>query len=257
MAAPVFFIDPATEASVDASVSVTGDEARHAAQVTRLRPGEPVDLVDGEGRRVRCAVTAVTRDRVDALVEAIEIEPEPVPRVIVIQALAKGDRGERAVEAMTEVGVDVIVPWQADHCVTRWSGERADRGVAKWRSTARTSTKQARRARVPAVADLHSTRDLAPWLASAALAIALDESADAPVARMDVPEAGDIVLVVGPEGGLSDAEMAWLIDHGATPGMLGPTVLRTSTAGPVGAATVLSRTARWGAGARSPRGMSG
>lgn len=247
MAAPVFFVAPGTEPGIDGIVSLTGDEARHASQVARLRAGERVDLVDGEGRRLEGAVRSASRDRLDVAVDRVVDEPDPAPRVVVVQALAKGDRGEQAVAAMTEVGVDAIVPWAAEHCVTRWTGERAQRGVDKWRATARASSKQARRSRVPEVLPLHSTADLAGRLGDAALVICLDESADEPLSGLRIPDSGDIVLVVGPEGGLSDAERMHLSGIGARSARLGPTILRTSTAGPVGAAVVLARTPRWGA----------
>lgn len=247
MAAPVFFVDPGNEPDTDGVVSVTGDEARHASQVVRLRTGERVDLVDGEGRRFEGTVRSASRDRLDVAVDRIVDESEPAPRVVVVQALAKGDRGEQAVAAMTEVGVDVIIPWSAEHSISRWSGERAQRGVDKWRATARASAKQARRSRVPDVLPLHSTADLDARLADAALIISLDESAREPLAGIDIPDSGDVVLVVGPEGGLSGAERERLAGLGARLARLGPTVLRTSTAGPVGAAVVLARTPRWGA----------
>lgn len=247
MAAPVFFVDPGNEPVADGVVCITGDEARHASQVVRLRAGERVDLVDGVGRRFEGTVRSASRDRVEVAVDRVVDEPEPAPRIVVVQALAKGDRGEQAVAAMTEVGVDVIVPWSAEHCITRWSGERAQRGADKWRATARASAKQARRSRVPDVLPVHATADLDARLADAALVICLDESAHEPLASIDIPDTGDVVLIVGPEGGLSDAERAHLTGCGARLARLGSTVLRTSTAGPVGAAVVLARTPRWGA----------
>jgi 16S rRNA (uracil1498-N3)-methyltransferase len=247
MAAPVFFIDPAIEPDEAGIVYVVGDEARHAAQVVRLRTGERVDLVDGDGRRLEGTVRTASRDRLEVVIDRVVHEAAPAPRVVVVQALAKGDRGEQAVAAMTEVGVDVIVPWSAEHCVTRWSGERAQRGVDKWRATARASAKQSRRTRVPEVQRVHTTAELDPWISEAALVLCLDESAHEPLAGMAIPDRGDIVLVVGPEGGVSGAEREYLVGRGARLARLGPTVLRTSTAGPVGAAVVLARTSRWGA----------
>ena len=247
MAPAVYYIDPSDAPDGDGMIALTGDEARHAAQVARVRVGETVDLVDGQGRRLAGEVTAVARDRVDVRIDHVTTEVAPSPRVVVVQALAKGDRGEQAVAAMTEVGVDVIVPWAAEHCVTRWVGERAERGVAKWRTSARAAAKQARRSRVPDVLDLYSTGDVESLVADADLALSLDESADEPLAGVSVPHDGTIVLVVGPEGGFSEAERARLRDAGARPTRLGPSVLRTSTAGPVGAAVALSRTPRWGA----------
>lgn len=245
MAPPVFLIDPALEPDAQHRAALTGSEARHAAQVMRLRVGEQIHLVDGDGRRLEGVVCSVSRDAVEVSVERVVIEPEPRPRIVVVQALAKGDRGEQAVAAMTEVGVDVIVPWSAEHCVTRWVGDRAQRGIDKWRATARASAKQARRSRIPRVEALHATDDLARMIGESALAVCLDESASATVSDLPIPESGDIVLVVGPEGGLSDSERARLVDLGAQRARLGPSVLRTSTAGPVAAAVILSRTSRW------------
>jgi 16S rRNA (uracil1498-N3)-methyltransferase len=130
MAAPVFFIDPGSAPDSEGIVCVRGEEARHATQVMRLRAGERVDLVDGEGRRLEGTVRSVSRDQLDVAIARITEDPDPAPRIIVIQALAKGDRGEQAVAAMTEVGVDEIVPWSAEHCITRWTGDRAQRLIA-------------------------------------------------------------------------------------------------------------------------------
>ncbi len=247
MAPPVFLVDSRPEPDALGTFTVTGDEARHAARVVRIRPGESVHVVDGMGRRLEGTVDSVARDEVRIAVDRVVDEPDPQPRIVVVQALAKGDRGEQAVAAMTEVGVDVIIPWSAEHCVVRWSGERADRGVEKWRSTARASAKQSRRARLPRVESLQCTADLAPWITAAALAVCLDESASQSLGGLDIPDTGDITLIVGPEGGLSDAERDCFVGLGAGLTRLGPTVLRTSTAGPVAAGIVLSRTSRWGA----------
>jgi 16S rRNA (uracil1498-N3)-methyltransferase len=246
MAAPVFFIDPSDVVDVGGTLIVTGPEGHHAAQVTRLRVGEAVELVDGVGRRVAGQVSGVAKDRIDVSVASVAWEAEPDPRIIVVQALPKGDRAERAVELMTEVGVDVIVPWSADHCVVRWTKERSDKGLAKWRQAARASAKQSRRARVPLVTHLHITEDLERLMAEASLSVILDEGAAEAFVDIAIPSRGDIVLVVGPEGGMSERERAQLVAGGAIAARLGPTVLRTSTAGAVAAAVVASRTPLWG-----------
>src|SRR5207249_3264670 len=113
----------ATDLSAD-RVVLDGPEGRHAATVRRIRVGEQVDLVDGLGTRVTGAVSAATKDTLTVEVTRRVVEPRPEPRLTVVQALAKGDRGELAVELATEVGVDTIVPWQADRCQLSWSGER-------------------------------------------------------------------------------------------------------------------------------------
>lgn len=226
-------------------VVLDGPEGRHAAAVRRLRPGERVDLTDGAGLLAECVVTAADRASLTLDVLARHREPPPVPRLVVVQALPKGDRGELAVETMTEVGVDVIVPWAADRCVTRWRPERRDKALGRWRTTAREAAKQARRSRLPEVPDLASTEDVAERLGAASLALVLHEEAEAPLSAVEPPGEGDIVLVVGPEGGITEAELARFAAAGGRPTRLGPTVLRTSTAGVAAAGVLLAATGRW------------
>lgn len=245
MARHVFIADQLDDAAPGSTIHLDGAEGHHAAQVVRVRSGEQLEIVDGRGRRVEARVVDAHRDAVSAQVMNVIDEPAPAPRLVVVQALAKGDRGERAVETLTEVGVDVIVPWSAAHSVSQWRGDKADRGVEKWRATARSSAKQARRSRVPDVLPLTSTPQLRETVESASLALLLDEGASTPISQCSVPSEGDVVLVVGPEGGLSDAERESLCAWGAMPVRLGPTVLRTSTAGTVAAGIVLAATDRW------------
>jgi len=243
VSAPVFL---AETAQLDREhITLTGPEGRHAATVRRLRPGERVDLTDGRGRYARCAVTATGRDTLELDVEARSQVPAPEPSLTVVQALAKGERGELAVETMTEVGVDVIVPWEAAHCVARWRGDRAAKGLTRWRTTAREAAKQARRAWFPEVAELAGTGDVARRLAAAELAVVLHEEAAEPLSAVAVPASGEIVAVVGPEGGLTGDEVAAFAEAGARPVRLGPTVLRTSTAGAAAAAVLQTRCGRW------------
>ena len=225
-------------------VVLDGPEGRHAAKARRLAPGEALDLVDGDGLRVRCLVDVVTADGLVVLVQSRVLEPDPQPRVVVIQALAKGDRGERAVEVLTEVGADEIVPWAASRSVIQWRADRGDRALERWRSIARESAKQSRRARFPVITPLATTGQVAARLSAAACALVLDEHGSTTVGDHPLPTSGEVVLVVGPEGGLSTDELDDFRGAGATTVRLGPSVLRTSTAGVVAAAVVLSRT-RW------------
>ena len=244
MSAPVFLVDRRRLES--AVVLLDGPEGRHAAAVRRLAPGERADLTDGAGTVVRCRVTAVRgREALELEVLSRREEPAPQPRFVVVQALPKGDRGELAVETMTEVGVDEIVPWASARTVTRWQGERGGRSLEKWRTAAREAGKQARRARLPEVAGLAATPQVARRLAEAALAVVLHEEAATPLAGVAVPRGGDVVLVVGPEGGIAPEELEAFAACGASACRLGPTVLRTSTAGVAALAVLLSRTERW------------
>ena len=244
MSAPVFVVP--TARLLSGRVLVDGPEGRHAVTVTRLGVGEEVVLVDGRGRRGHGAVAAVSgKDHLEVDIASVADEPAPSPWLVVVQALPKGDRGEVAVETLTEVGVDEIVPWAAARCVTRWHDVRGEKALARWRTTAQAAAKQSRRARFPVVAELAGTRDVADRLTRAALGVLLHEEAEQPLGAVEPPAGGEVVVVVGPEGGVSPEELAVLTGAGATAYRLGPTVLRTSTAGTAAAAALLSRTPRW------------
>ena len=221
-------------------VVLDGPEGRHAATVKRTRVGEAVDLVDGRGTRVSGTVTAASKDSITVAVTSRTAEPAPSPRLTLVQALAKGDRGELAVELATEVGVDEVLPWSAARCVVRWDGERGDKAHERWRSTAREAAKQARRSWFPEVGPCLATPDVA---ALPGTVLVLHEAASVPLTSVDLH--GDVVLVVGPEGGITDEELQQLTGAGATAVRLGETVLRTSTAGAAALAVVSSRTGRW------------
>jgi 16S rRNA (uracil1498-N3)-methyltransferase len=251
MTAPFFLVEPsALPSTVGDIVTIDGPEGRHAATVRRLEVGEAVRVGDGRGRVVEGQVLAVLgRDRVDVEVASYVEHPAPSPRVVVVQALAKGDRSDLAVELATEVGVDVVVPWAASRSIAVWKGEKAERGVEKWRATAREAAKQSRRPFVPEVRGLASTADVAARIRAVVdrggVAAVLHESASHRIDALALPRSGDIVLVVGPEGGIGGDELELFADAGARAVRLGPSVLRTSTAGAVAAALVLQRSGRW------------
>lgn len=228
-------------------ITLAGPEGRHATTVRRLRPGERVDLTDGAGLIAECEVVAARPGpgQLDLAVLARRTEPEPRCRVTVVQAIIKGDRGERAVELMTEVGVDAIVPWAAERCVARWPAGREDKALARWRSTALQAAKQSRRGRFCQIDEHEQLPGVLRRVGGAALAVMLEPGASAALGGLRLPGAGEIVLIVGPEGGLSEAETTSLASAGAVPARLGPTVLRGSTAGAVAAALVLSASGRW------------
>lgn len=229
-----------------------GPEGRHAATVRRLARGEQLRLTDGSGGAAHARVTSARRDELDLEILAVERTPPPAPLVTVVQALPKGDRGELAVQLLTEAGVDTVVPWQAERCVTRWQGERGQKALERWRSAAREAAKQARRTWLPDVRSATDTRGLVERLNAADPArggvavFVLHEQATEPLSTADLPVGGEIVLVVGPEGGIAPAELDALSAVGARAVRLGPTVLRTSTAGLAGLAVVCARTGRWG-----------
>jgi len=240
---PVFFTD---RAELESGVVVlSGAEGRHAATVRRLRPGERADVGDGAGLVAECVVAARGTGGLELAVRARREVPRPDPTITVIQAIPKGNRGELAVEEMTEVGVERIVPWAAARCVPVWQDSRGARSLAKWRVTAREAAKQSRRAWIPEVTEVASAGHVSQMIAKAARAIVLDPDAAESLGRLTLPESGDLLVVVGPEGGITDQESAAFRAAGAVACSLGPTVLRTSTAGTVAAAVLLSRSGRW------------
>ncbi|GAA4369918.1 16S rRNA (uracil(1498)-N(3))-methyltransferase [Nocardioides caricicola] len=245
MSLPVHLVPGLDGVAVGDEVTVEGDEAHHAVAVRRLRVGEQVVLTDGRGTSLRGSVTS-TGKRVFAVeAEQVTRHERPEPEVVVVQAIPKGDRGELAVEVLTEVGVASVVPWAAARSVAVWKGERAAKSLARWRSTAREAAKQARRSWHPEVAEMASTADVAALVGAADLAVVLHEEATSSLAALDVPASGRIVVVVGPEGGLSEDEVTAFVTAGAVSVRLGAEVLRTSTAGVAAVSALLSRTARW------------
>jgi 16S rRNA (uracil1498-N3)-methyltransferase len=238
------FLGPVTEVVVGDAVVVEGDEARHAVVVRRIRAGEDVVLVDGAGVAATCVVTATSKSSLTARVSSVSVAAAPRPHVTVVQAIPKGDRAELAVELLTEIGVDRIVPWAAARCVGAWRGERAARSLARWRITAREAGKQARRAWFPEVTSMAALSDIHALVEAADLAVVLHETADAPLSALGLDGVGSILVVVGPEGGITDEELDAL--GAAHVVRMGESVLRTSTAGVAAVAALLSRTPRWG-----------
>ncbi|UNK44377.1 16S rRNA (uracil(1498)-N(3))-methyltransferase [Arthrobacter sulfonylureivorans] len=289
MTSHLFFTAPGEldAAAPGDSFTLTGDEARHAVTVKRIEPGELVDLADGRGRRL--VGEAVSGGSGELTVRALRIlqEPEPDPELVLVQALAKGNRDELAIEAATELGVDTVVPWQAERSIVRWKADKAAKGTAKWQMAVRAAAKQSRRARVPEVEPLVERAGLCALIRSSRLSLLLHEGAQGGVAdavqraglgadRAEPRgnndggaspdggasrEGGDsrgsvaspsgdgtaarVLMIVGPEGGMSQAEMDAMLDAGAVAVRLGPHVLRSSTAGPA-ALTLLSEIlGRW------------
>jgi 16S rRNA (uracil1498-N3)-methyltransferase len=241
---PVFVHPALGGLTAGRDVELTGDEARHAVVVKRIRTGEQVALTDGAGTTAVCTVSATSKSSLTATVDAVTaVEPE-MPRVVVVQAIPKGDRGELAVEMLTEVGVDVIVPWAAARSVAVWRGDKRDKALSRWRSTSREAAKQARRSWFPEVTDVVTTGRVVELLRDCSVPVVLHEAASGPLADLPVPGRGEIVIVVGPEGGISDEELAAFASVGAEPVRMGTSVLRTSTAGVAATAALLART-RW------------
>ena len=241
MSPPLFLVE---ELPGDESFRLGGDEGRHAARVKRIRSGERVLIGDGHGALLQCEVISGDGDGLSLVVTARRQVPAPQPRLVVVQALPKGERAELAVETLTEVGVDEIVPWAASRSIVRWLGPRGDRALEKWRRAAREATKQSRRAWLPVIASLASTSDVAARL-SAAQGLVLHEEATERLATTACDPAREIVVVVGPEGGIAPDELADFAAVGARHVKLGDDVMRTSTAGVAAVAALSVQLGRW------------
>jgi 16S rRNA (uracil1498-N3)-methyltransferase len=226
-------------------VVLTGAEAHHAATVKRLTVGETVLLADGLGGLAEAIVAEVERGRVTFAVLSRTAFAEADPRFVVVQALPKGERAELAVEVLTELGVDEIIPWSASRSINQWKGDKVGKGADKWRRTAVEASKQSRRARIPIVADLASTSAVVGRIAEAEAAFVLHEDAREPLSGATVPSCGEVLLIVGPEGGVAPDELDRFTEAGARLVRLGAEVLRTSTAGAAALAVLSVRSGRW------------
>ncbi|MDQ1593529.1 MAG: rRNA (uracil1498-N3)-methyltransferase [Arthrobacter pascens] len=256
MSNPVFFTAAGTldNTQPGAVFVLDGAEARHAVTVKRLGVGEPVDIADGAGRRITGTVQHTAPAELTVMCTSVTVEDRPGVRLVLVQALAKGDRDELAIETATELGIDAVIPWQSERSIVRWKGDRAAKAHAKWQSAVSAAAKQARRAWIPEVRPAVDTQGLAAQVAGAALAVILHEDAVKPLrgvlegwhgANPNGEAPREILLVVGPEGGISPREVTKLCSAGAVTALLGPHVLRSSTAGPAAVVVASDVLGRW------------
>jgi 16S rRNA (uracil1498-N3)-methyltransferase len=248
----LFYVDVLPEAGE--RVVVDGDEGFHAANVRRIRVGEELDVGDGAGVIAHCVVEDVAKGRLEARLTTRRTVDPPIPTVTVVQALPKSERSELAVELATEAGADAFLAWQSERCVARWDGAaKVDKGLRRWQAVARSAARQSRRPYIPTVASVLSGADLVGAVGAAvdsgAVVLALHESATGPLTAPPMTtrleQAAAVFLLVGPEGGISDGEIAALTGAGATAVRLGPSVLRTSTAAAVALGALGVLTGRW------------
>ena len=247
MSSALFYVDALPGAGEVAVVD--GDEGFHASNVRRIRVGEQIDLSDGAGTLAHCVVEDTAKGRLSARVtERVDIMAAR-PSVTVVQALPKSDRSELAVELATEAGADGFVAWQATRCVARWEGPKVEKGLRRWEAVVRSAARQSRRPYIPSVEGVLSTAALtqrvADAVAAGAVVLALHESATEPLAELPLAQADSLMLIVGPEGGIADEEIAAFAAAGAKAVRLGPSVLRTSTAAAVALGAIGALTARW------------
>ena len=243
MTAAEFLVNPGEITKDTKTFTLDGDEGRHAATVKRMREGEVIHLCDGQGTRAIATVVKVHKNSLDLGIDQFTFEEAPEPRFVVVQALAKGERAELAVEMLTEVGADAIIPWRAEHSIGKW--DSVEKGLEKWRRTSRESAKQSRRAWIPEISNLKSTAEVCEMMSQAQSVFVLHESADQALAACAIREQGTIMIVVGPEGGISPDELAAFSAAGARVVHMGASVMRTSTAGAIAVGGLLMRSQRW------------
>lgn len=243
MTAAEFLVNPGEISKETKTFTLDGDEGRHAATVKRMREGEVIHLCDGQGTRAIASVVKVHKHSLDLSIDQFTFEEAPEPRFVVVQALAKGERAELAVEMLTEVGADAIIPWCAEHSIGKW--DSVEKGLEKWRRTSRESAKQSRRAWIPEISNLKSTAEVCELMSQAQSVFVLHESADQALAACAIREQGTIMIVVGPEGGISPDELAAFSSAGARVVHMGASVMRTSTAGAIAVGGLLMRSQRW------------
>ena len=243
MTAAEFLVNPGEISKETKTFTLDGDEGRHAATVKRMREGEVIHLCDGQGTRAIASVVKVHKNSLDLGIDQFTFEEAPEPRFVVVQALAKGERAELAVEMLTEVGADAIIPWRAEHSIGKW--DSVEKGLEKWRRTSRESAKQSRRAWIPEISNLKSTAEVCEMMSQAQSVFVLHESADQALAACAIREQGTIMIVVGPEGGISPDELAAFSAAGARVVHMGASVMRTSTAGAIAVGGLLMRSQRW------------
>jgi 16S rRNA (uracil1498-N3)-methyltransferase len=246
--AHLYIADDLVVTSVGATVVLVGSEARHAATVSRLRVGETILVTNGRGIFVNAEATLVAKDQVELRVEEILESAPAQPEISLVQALAKGDRDERAIEMSTELGVSHIVPWQAARSVSRWDGEKSIKGRERWQSIVREASKQSIRAWVPVVESVVTTKQLLGD-GFEGVTLVLDPSGQSKIGSALADSADKVArgirIVVGPEGGMSPEEVTAFSDSGAVIVGLGELIMRTSTAGPAVIAVINELLGRW------------
>lgn len=248
MTLPVFLTDTPL-AGAKGTITVGPEVAGHAVRVRRMGAGEELELIDGSGVRLRGTIQEGTSAALTLSVTDVTEEPQQRPRLVLVQALAKNDRDIQAIEAATEVGVDAVIPWAAQRSIADWPAKKAHKMAAKWANVLTAATLQARRARVPELGELIRGTAVTQLVTPTSRVIVLDETESSGLTKavndLGTGDIDQIVVIVGPEGGITPAEVDALVAAGARTAVLGPTILRASTAGPVALAIVQTLLGRW------------
>jgi 16S rRNA (uracil1498-N3)-methyltransferase len=226
-------------------VQLTGTEGHHAAAVRRMRVGEAIALTDGRGLKARGVVRAVAPKQLTVAVHSVETIESPVVSFTLVQAVAKGDRDELAIQAATELGAGKVVPWQADRSISKWDGKE-EKNRERWQQIVDEAAKQALRPWFPEVAQVQSSKSLAKQISeSVGTYLVLDPTSPISLNQVELSKSGEVALIVGPEGGITEAELAIFETAGAKRVHLGSGILRTSTAGMAAISVLAAKSGYW------------
>ena len=235
-----FFVAEGTDFSAN-QIEVDGDEAHHGVNVLRLKTSEEVKISDGVGNWGVGTVSQINKKSFTVEILDRGFEPASKQRVVVVQAILKNDANKEAVDFLTQVGADEIIPWQSQHSI----GKIDDKSLGKWQSTARESSRQSRRVRIPVISNADSTESLISKIKGLQNIFVLHESAENRLSQIEINQEADVILIVGPEGGLSEIEVNTFVAAGAKVVRLGESVLRAANAGAAAVSVVMSRTGKW------------
>jgi len=228
---PLFISPIPSDTKAGSKIKIAGAEAKHAMSVRRLQVGEAISVSDGQGNKARGKVSQLSKDYLELNVESVESVERPKPQIILVQALAKGDRDEMAVQACTELGIQTVIPWQSERSVSIWKPEKQDKHRLRWQTIATEASKQSLRPFIPEVEKVLGTSELVERLKQFDLTLVLDPTSSTPLTSVSLSGHRSIAIVVGPEGGISPQELEQFRSAGLSLVGLGSGILRTSTAG--------------------------
>jgi 16S rRNA (uracil1498-N3)-methyltransferase len=243
---PLFFAAIGKDTVAGSVFVLGGPEAKHAVSVRRMNVGESIAVSDGAGLKVRGKVAKVLKDTLEVLVESVDALNPPSTKLVLVQALAKGDRDELAIQACTELGVFEVIPWQADRSISIWKAEKKQKGQTRWQTIVTEAAKQSLRAFVPRVSEVLDSAELVQMLRGFDQVMILDPEAGNSITELNAPPIGSVAIVVGPEGGISEAELSAFAEAGFSSVHLGSGVLRTSTAGMAAISYLQAKLGDWG-----------
>jgi 16S rRNA (uracil1498-N3)-methyltransferase len=224
------------------SIEITGDEAKHAISALRIKNGELISVTDGRGGRAEALVTGVNRKTLVIEIENYRLEARSPVKLSVLQALTKGDRARETIELLTEAGVDQIIPWSAQRCIGQWK----DESLEKWRIWSREATKQSRRSWIPEISNLQSTNEVVAGFSNFDISLIFHETGEKKLSQVLQDESpSSLLMIIGPEGGISETELSAFKAAGATEVTMGQPVFRSAHAGAAALAAVQTGLRIW------------